>query len=133
MSYRKLSFYMMMMGIGALGLFNSYKLEIRYETNSNLELLCQNGIIISSVIICFFFLSFLVEVIVMRKGSKKYRSPGKPDQSRKHVSWKNNTEETVLHTKDSESDDSSSAVTMGPLGARSGPGKLSKNTKKEEE
>ena len=132
MSYRKLSFYMMMMGMGALGLFNSYKLEIRYETNSNLELLCQNGIIISSVITCFFFLSFLIEVMVMRKGRKK-RSLRKPDHNRKHVSWKDNTEETVLHTKDRKSDDSSTAIIKGPLDGPHGADKFPKNLNKEEE
>ena len=54
------------MGLGGLGLFNSSKLEIRYETNSNLELLCQNGMIISSVIIAYFFLAFWVEILMMR-------------------------------------------------------------------
>lgn len=54
------------MGLGGLGLFNSTKLEIRYETNSNLELLCQNGMIISSVIVAYFFLAFWVEILMMR-------------------------------------------------------------------
>ena len=70
MSYRKLSFYMMMMGIGALGLFNSSKLEVRYETNSNLELLCQNGIIVSSTIIIYFTLAFFVEILVTKERKK---------------------------------------------------------------
>ncbi len=66
MGYRKLFNYIIGMGLGGLGLFNSSKLEIRYETNSNLELLCQNGMIISSVIIAYFFLAFWVEILMMR-------------------------------------------------------------------
>lgn len=66
MGYRKLFNYLIAMGIGGLGLFNSSKLEIRYETNSNLELLCQNGMIISSVVIAYFFLAFWVEILTMR-------------------------------------------------------------------
>lgn len=66
MGYRKLFHYIIGMGLGGLGLFNSSKLEIRYETNSNLELLCQNGMIISSVIIVYFFLAFWVELLTMR-------------------------------------------------------------------
>ena len=63
MSYRKLFNYLIAMGIGGLGLFNSSKLEIRYETNSNLELLCQNGMIISSVIIVYFFPATIFQII----------------------------------------------------------------------
>lgn len=71
MSYRKLFNYLIAMGIGGLGLFNSSKLEIRYETNSNLELLCQNGMIISSVIIVYFFLAFWVEILTVRTIRKR--------------------------------------------------------------
>ena len=71
MSYRKLFNYLIAMGIGGLGLFNSSKLEIRYETNSNLELLCQNGMIISSVIIVYFFLAFWVEILTVRTSRKR--------------------------------------------------------------
>lgn len=108
MSYRKLSFYMMMMGIGALGLFNSSKLEIRYETNSNLELLCQNGMIISSVVILYFLLSFFVEIMVMKSKKRGYRQ-GKRYSAKypiKHVSWKRDGEETVLPSEGSEVDES---------------------------
>ena len=108
MSYRKLSFYMMMMGIGALGLFNSSKLEVRYETNSNLELLCQNGMIISSVVILYFLLSFFVEIMVMRSTRRGHRQSKRYSTKYpiKHVSWKRDDEETVLPSKDSEVDDS---------------------------
>lgn len=108
MSYRKLSFYMMMMGIGALGLFNSSKLEVRYETNSNLELLCQNGMIISSVVILYFLVSFFVEIMVMKSKRRGYRQ-GKRYSAKypiKHVSWKRDDEETVLPSEGSEVGDS---------------------------
>jgi hypothetical protein len=64
--YRRLFNYLIGIGLGSLGLFNSSKLEIRYETNSNLELLCQNGMIVSSVIIIYFSLAFIVEILTMR-------------------------------------------------------------------
>ena len=62
MGYKKLFNYLVLIGMGGLGLFNSSKLEIRYETNSNLELLCQNGMIISAVAIIYFTLAFFVEL-----------------------------------------------------------------------
>lgn len=98
----------MMMGIGGLGLFNSSKLEVRYETNSNLELLCQNGMIISSVVILYFLLSFFVEIMVMRSKKRGYRQ-GKRYSAKhpiKHVSWKRDGEETVLPSEGSEVDES---------------------------
>lgn len=70
MSYRKLFRCLVMIMFGGLGLFNSYKLEIRYETNSNLELLCQNGIIVSSTIIIYFTLAFFVEILVTKERKK---------------------------------------------------------------
>ena len=108
MSYRKLSFYMMMMGVGALGLFNSSKLEVRYETNSNLELLCQNGMIVSSVVILYFLLSFFVEIIVMRDTKRVHRQSKRYSTKYpiEYVSWKRHGEETVLPSEGSEVDDS---------------------------
>ena len=72
MSYKKLFRCLVMIMFGGLGLFNSYKLEIRYETNSNLELLCQNGIIVSGTVIIYFTLAFFVEILVTKE-SKKLR------------------------------------------------------------
>ncbi len=66
MSYKRLFRYLVMIMLGGLGLFNSYKLELRYETNSNLELLCQNGIIVSSIVIIYFALAFMVEILFRR-------------------------------------------------------------------
>lgn len=70
MSYTKLFRCLVMIMFGGLGLFNSYKLEIRYETNSNLELLCQNGIIVSSTVIIYFTLAFFVEILVTKERKK---------------------------------------------------------------
>ena len=135
MSYRKLSFYMMMMGVGALGLFNSSKLEVRYETNSNLELLCQNGMIISSVVILYFLLSFFVEIMVMKSTRRVYRQ-GKRYSAKypiKHVSWKRDGEETVLPSKGSEVDDS--LLKKGTLYYKTGPedGPLQEDTGNQQE
>jgi hypothetical protein len=77
MGYKKLFNYLVLIGMGGLGLFNSSKLEIRYETNSNLELLCQNGMIISAVAIIYFTLAFFVELMVMKKRKKVYRIPSR--------------------------------------------------------
>jgi len=135
MSYRKLSFYMMMMGVGALGLFNSSKLEVRYETNSNLELLCQNGMIISSVVILYFLLSFFVEIMVMKSTRRGYRQ-GKRYSAKypiKHVSWKKDDEETVLPSESSEVDDS--LLKKGTLVDKTGPedGPLQEDTGNQQE
>ena len=67
MNYSKLFRYLFMIMLGGLGLFNSYKLEIRYETNTNLELICQNGMIISTLVILYFALAFAAEVLVSTK------------------------------------------------------------------
>ncbi len=67
MNYSKLFRYLFMIMLGGLGLFNSYKLEIRYETNTNLELICQNGMIISTLVILYFTLAFAAEVLVTTK------------------------------------------------------------------
>ena len=135
MSYRKLSFYMMMMGIGALGLFNSSKLEVRYETNSNLELLCQNGMIISSVGILYFLLSFFVEIMFMRTTKRRGRKgkPYRPEYPVKHVSWKRDDEETVLPSQSSEVDDS--LLKEGTLCYKTGPedGPLQEDTGNQQE
>ena len=79
MGYKKLFNYLVLIGIGGLGFFNSSKLEIRYETNSNLELLCQNGMIISAVAIIYFTLAFFVELMVMKRRKKVYRIPSKKE------------------------------------------------------
>ena len=67
MNYSKLFRHLFMIMLGGLGLFNSYKLEIRYETNTNLELICQNGMIISTLVILYFALAFAAEVLVSTK------------------------------------------------------------------
>lgn len=79
MGYKKLFNHLIAISIGALGLFNSTKLEIRYEENSNLELLCQNGMIISSAVIVYFTLGFFIELIVMKKRKKVFRIPSRAE------------------------------------------------------
>ena len=82
------------MMIGGLGLFNSYKLEIRYETNSNLELVCQNGIIISTLFIIYFWLAFFIEILVVKNKKKnRKKTVTKPLSA---------TEFYEKHTKDEE-------------------------------
>ena len=56
--------------IGALGLFNSSKLELRQEINTNAELLFQNGQIISASIICVCIAGILGEFWFMREMKK---------------------------------------------------------------
>ena len=91
MSYNKLSFYLLMIGVGGLGLFNATKLEIRYATNSNAELLCQNAQIISSAAIAYFLLAFIVEILVMKSAkienskTKSNKKQSKPKDSDKIV------------------------------------------------
>jgi hypothetical protein len=89
MSYRRLFRYLVMIMIGGLGVFNSYKLEIRYEPNTNLELLYQNGIIISTLVIIYFTLAFFIEILVSKRVSKRkrrvYRTPSKKEYELKKV------------------------------------------------
>ena len=56
--------------IGGLGLFNSTKLEIRQITDTNAELIFQNGQIISSAVICISLAGLLAELVLLRKGSR---------------------------------------------------------------
>ena len=49
MSYQRIGNYMVGGFIGGLGLFNSSKLEVRQATETNAELIFQNGQIISAV------------------------------------------------------------------------------------
>ncbi|MHA2217885.1 MAG: hypothetical protein ACXACY_18270 [Candidatus Hodarchaeales archaeon] len=79
MNYRRLFRYLVMIMVGGLGVFNSYKLEIRYETNSNLELLYQNGIIISTLVIIYFTLAFFIEILVSKRKKRVYRIPSKKE------------------------------------------------------
>ena len=113
MSYRKLSFHMLMMGVGGLGLFNATKLEIRYATNSNAELLCQNAQIISSAIIAFFLVSFIVEILIMKNGKIQ----------------NNKTKSNKRPTKTKDSD----KIVKGAYRIAPNDNKTSKNGKKKEE
>ena len=71
MGFKRLVRFMSVAFIGGLGLFNSTKLEIRQITDTNAELIFQNGQIISSAVICISLVGLLSELVSMRKG---YRS-----------------------------------------------------------
>jgi|TARA_B100001094_G_scaffold329585_1_gene392656 hypothetical protein len=70
MGFKRLFRFMSVAFIGGLGLFNSTKLEIRQITDTNAELIFQNGQIISSAIVCLSLAGFLSELVLMRKGSR---------------------------------------------------------------
>jgi hypothetical protein len=70
MSYKKISHYMIFAFLGGLGLFNSTQLESRYATDTNQELIFQNGQIISSAIIILCVAGILAEFAILRKQKK---------------------------------------------------------------
>ena len=71
MSYRRIGNYMMGAFIGGLGLFNSSKLEIRQATDTNAELLFQNGQIISATLMFVCFAGILGEFLIMKNPPQK--------------------------------------------------------------
>jgi len=73
MSFRRIGNYMVIGFMGGLGLFNSSKLEIRQATDTNAELLFQNGQIISSAVICICVAGMMAEVFVMKNRMRKAR------------------------------------------------------------
>ena len=70
MGFKRLVRFMSVAFIGGLGLFNSTKLEIRQITDTNAELIFQNGQIISSAVICISLAGLLAELVLLRKGSR---------------------------------------------------------------
>jgi hypothetical protein len=56
--------------LGGLGLFNSTQLELRQVTDTNQELIFQNGQIISSAIIILCVAGILAEFAILRKQKK---------------------------------------------------------------
>jgi len=73
MSFKRIGNYMVIGFMGGLGLFNSTKLEIRQVTDTNAELIFQNGQIISSAVICLCVSGMIAEVLVMKNRRKKAR------------------------------------------------------------
>jgi hypothetical protein len=72
--------------VGVLGLFNSSKLEIRQVTNTNAELLFQNGQIISLVLILVCISGFLGESFaIFRYRKRKGRKIAKKDEEVKRL------------------------------------------------
>tara|TARA_B100001123_G_C15067397_1_gene930199 strand:+ start:215 stop:487 length:273 start_codon:yes stop_codon:yes gene_type:complete len=63
MSYQDLSNYLIGIFFGGLGFFNSWKLEARQLTDSNNELIWQNGMIISATLVFVCLAGFIGEWI----------------------------------------------------------------------
>jgi len=61
MSYKDLSNYLVGLFIGGLGFFNSWKLEARQITDTNNELLWQNGMIMSATLLFVCLAGFIGE------------------------------------------------------------------------
>lgn len=70
MSFQRIGNYMVGVFMGGLGLFNSSKLEIRQATDTNSELIFQNGQIISATIMFVCVAGILGEFLVMRNYTK---------------------------------------------------------------
>lgn len=71
---RKVLTYSSLLFFGFLGIFNSTKLELRQETDSNLELLFQNAQIISISVIT-------VTILVLLKDIRKFRKSVRNEKS----------------------------------------------------
>jgi len=72
MSYKKIGDYVVGGFIGALGFFNSSKLELRQEVNSNAELLFQNGQIVSAALVFVCLAGILGEYWFMKEMKKHH-------------------------------------------------------------
>ena len=70
MSFQRIGNYMGGVFLGGLGFFNSSKLEIRQATDTNAELIFQNGQIISATIMFVCVAGILGEFLVMRNHTK---------------------------------------------------------------
>lgn len=70
-SYTSMSNYLLGLFAGLLGLFNSTKMELRQITDSNIELIFQNGQIISATVIFVCISGFVGEWINMMRGPYK--------------------------------------------------------------
>ena len=57
--------------IGLLGLFNSWKLEMRQAVDTNAELLFQNGMIISVALVTICLLGCFVEISFLFRNRKQ--------------------------------------------------------------
>lgn len=70
-SYTSMSNYLLGLFAGLLVLFNSTKMELRQITDSNIELIFQNGQIISATVIFVCISGFVGEWINMMRGPYK--------------------------------------------------------------
>ena len=57
--------------IGLLGLFNSWKLEMRQATDTNAELLFQNGMIVSVALVAICLIGCFVEISFLFRNRKQ--------------------------------------------------------------
>ncbi len=71
MSYTSMSNYLLGLFAGLLGLFNSTKMELRQITDSNIELIFQNGQIISATVIFVCISGFAGDWVNMMRGPYK--------------------------------------------------------------
>lgn len=67
--------YAFMAFIGLLGLFNSWKLEMRQMTDTNAELVFQNGMIISVALVAICLIGCFVEISFLFRNRKRKRLP----------------------------------------------------------
>ena len=104
MGFKKLFNYMVMIFISGLGLFNSFKLEMRQTTDTNAELLFQNGQIISTAFMGLFIAAFFVEVLMMRRSGSLSSSDKKA--TKKEKEFKNSEKKSDSKKSDSKKTDS---------------------------
>ena len=73
-SYTSMSNYLVGLFAGLLGLFNSSKMELRQITDSNAELIFQNGQIISATVIFVCISGFVGDWISLMRGPYKLQN-----------------------------------------------------------
>jgi len=74
--------YLVMFFTGFLGLFNSASLEVRQLTDSNAELVFQNGMIISATLMAVSIAGCIGETIAVVKHQKKLDKTVKRDEEK---------------------------------------------------
>tara|TARA_Y100001951_G_scaffold104319_1_gene115565 strand:+ start:4090 stop:4329 length:240 start_codon:yes stop_codon:yes gene_type:complete len=72
--------YLMLFFIGFLGLFNSASLEARQITDSNAELIFQNGMIISITLMSVSIAGSIGETIAFVRYQNRFNKPKKGDE-----------------------------------------------------
>ena len=85
-------------------LIRSFKLEMRQTTDTNAELLFQNGQIISTAFMGLFIAAFFVEVLMMRRSGSLSSSDKKA--TKKEKEFKNSEKKSDSKKSDSKKSDS---------------------------